>query len=219
MQTFRKDYNYNTNDGESQSSFVFVVDNRTIGCVSKTNTRAKNIEIISQLESLVPNEELPEAQRLAWVRACKEQRDYFDKIHPSPWEGPVTSRGWKYTEEAFYIEGRYVPYVRVWYPIKYEVEIRIKKGVCQGNLVDRFITRQDQVKCQNIVLLPGNGVAVMDMGTQQCNYGIRPAEIPQDANIEVLFANDPEEEYAVYNPTVWLMIPGFIPKEKSPNFL
>lgn len=183
----------------------FLCDN----AVSMKNYPADNKLVVDWLEQLSPSELMPEAERLLWAKCCKEQREFYDRIHPSPWAGMEKSRGWVSQDVAvvyFKVEG-YAPRVRVWYPKKFEAQIcdYPLKGVHQGNLVETFHTEKLGEPCINYVLIPGNEFAVIDCGTGKCNYGQ-----PKPERAKVVFRPGTVEKYnEVYTPTVATMEPGY----------
>jgi len=139
---------------------------------------------------------MPEADRLAWVKFCKEQRAYFDRLHPSEWEGPSNSRGWERVVMAnASIEGGFLPKISIWMPAKF---------------------REDMVKTVNG---QNDHVLIIEAGNPHTGAYDQPL-IKESYQTRVnLFVPSNEEKYLqTYVPTVVMLSPGIF-KPKINSFL
>jgi len=189
------------------------VENRVI---SPSRTRDENISNIEFIEALSPEDNMPISQQDDLHRFKRESRAEFDFMYPSVWpssDNPAEARGWTRTtltrsyREKHESELRaYDDRVVVHYPKKFEKKIRGRKGVHQGLLLTEFTTQERWGTCKHFVLIPGDEVAICDIGTSSINYGVEASKLP--FGFEIIYREE-KDTSGCYNPTVAIMRPGF----------
>jgi hypothetical protein len=189
------------------------VENRV---VSPSRTRDENISNIEFIEALSPDDNMPISQQDNLALFKRESRAEFDFMYPSKWpssDNPAEARGWmrttvtqSYREKHGNELRAYDDRVVVHYPKRFEKQIRGRRGVHQGAMTTEFTTQEKWGTCQHFVLVPGDEIAICDIGTSSVNYGVEASKLP--FGFEVIHREE-QNTSGCYNPTVAVMRPGF----------
>lgn len=180
--------------------------------VSQKNSQKENQKTIKRIEALVAHAQLPESERKALLTFQKEQRNYYDTLHPSVW-ARKDSRGWESATMAceYRPSEGYDARVTVWYPKKLYKEIRTERGMI-GDLIEEFNTQGKWGINKNFVLVPGNEFELVDCGGKGSGRGTM-GYLP---NFSIVYKPDytKEECTNVYTPMICSSTPG--PRKEIP---